>query len=44
MFVIVPEHMKILMTDPIGIRMVVGALVLQVLGTLIIRRLVDVEY
>lgn len=44
MFAIVPEHMKILVTDPLGVRMVVVALVLQVLGSLIIKRLVDVEY
>ncbi len=44
MFAIVPDHMKTLVTDPLGIRMVVGALVLQLLGTLIIKRLVNVEY
>jgi tight adherence protein B len=39
-----PAHMSLLWTDPTGIRMVVVALVLQVVGTLIIRKLVDVEY
>ena len=39
-----PTHMSLLWTDPTGIRMVVVALVLQVVGTLIIRKLVDVEY
>lgn len=39
-----PEHMKLLWTHPTGIRMVVVALILQVTGTLIIRKLVDVEY
>jgi tight adherence protein B len=39
-----PSHMSLLWTDPTGIRMVVVALVLQVVGTLIIRKLVDVEY
>jgi len=39
-----PEHMSLLWTHPTGIRMVVVALILQVVGTLIIRKLVDVEY
>jgi len=39
-----PEHMSLLWTDPTGIKMVVLALVLQVAGTLIIRKLVDIEY
>lgn len=44
MFVIAPEHMKTLMTDPLGVRMVVVALVLQIVGSLVIKRLVNVEY
>jgi tight adherence protein B len=39
-----PEHMSLLWTHETGIRMVVVALILQVVGTLIIRKLVDVEY
>lgn len=39
-----PDHMSLLWTHPTGIKMVVGALILQVIGTLIIRKLVDVEY
>jgi tight adherence protein B len=39
-----PSHMALLWTDPIGIKMTVVAIVLQVVGTLIIRKLVDVEY
>jgi tight adherence protein B len=39
-----PAHMSLLWTDPTGIRMVVVALILQVTGTLIIRKMVDVEY
>ncbi len=42
--VLSPEHMSLLWTDPTGIRMTVGAIVLQVVGTLIIRKLVEVEY
>ena len=36
--------MSLLWTHPTGIKMVVVALILQVIGTLIIRKLVDVEY
>jgi len=39
-----PEHMSLLWTHSTGIKMVVVALILQVIGTLIIRKLVDVEY
>jgi tight adherence protein B len=39
-----PQHMRLLWTHPTGIRMVVVALILQVVGTLVIRKLVDVEY
>jgi tight adherence protein B len=39
-----PQHMSVLWTDPTGIRMVTVAVILQVVGSLIIRKLVDVEY
>jgi tight adherence protein B len=39
-----PDHMSLLWTDPIGIKMVVVAIVLQVVGTLAIRKLVEIEY
>ena len=38
------DHMSVLWKDPTGVKMVVVALILQVMGTLIIRKLVDVEY
>jgi tight adherence protein B len=44
MFVIAPEHMNLLITDPLGVQMIVGALTLQIIGTLIIRKLVDIPY
>ena len=44
MFVIAPEHMKLLITDPLGVKMIVGALMLQMIGTLIIRKLVNIPY
>lgn len=39
-----PETIKPLFTDPLGVRMVIVAIVLQILGVLIIRKLVDIEY
>jgi tight adherence protein B len=44
MMVVAPNHMKMLISDPLGIQMIVGALTLQVIGTLIIRKLVDIPY
>lgn len=39
-----PDYMMELVNDPLGVKMVVAALVLQIAGMLIIRRLVDIEY
>ena len=36
--------MQLLTNDPLGVQMIVGALVLQVIGTLIIRKLVNIRY
>ena len=44
MMVTTPSHLKMLTSDPLGIQMIIGALVLQVIGTLIIRKLVDIPY
>jgi tight adherence protein B len=44
MFVVAPGHLKLLTNDPLGVQMIIGALVLQVMGTLIIRKLVNVRY
>ncbi|MGH9176577.1 MAG: type II secretion system F family protein [Vicinamibacterales bacterium] len=44
MFITTPEHMQMLINDPIGVQMIIGALVLQITGTLIIRKLVDIPY
>lgn len=44
LFVISPSSMKLLFEDPIGVRMIIGALVLQLIGTLVIRRIVNIEY
>lgn len=39
-----PDYIMELVNDPLGVKMVVGALLLQIAGMLIIRRLVDIEY
>lgn len=44
MFAISPQTYQLLFTDPLGVRMVLIALGLQLVGTLAIRKIVDVEY
>ena len=39
-----PTHLQILMHDPIGHEMIIAAVVMQVLGTIIIRKLCNIEY
>ena len=44
MFVTVPGHLDVMVEDPLGVRMIVGAVTLQIIGTLAIRKLVNIEY
>jgi tight adherence protein B len=44
LFVLSPEHIRLLIDDPLGVYMVSAGLFLQVVGVLIIRRIVDVEF
>lgn len=44
LFIVNPSHMMILVRDPLGVQMIVVAIILQVIGTLIIRKLVNIEY
>ena len=39
-----PKHMQTLFNDPLGVRIVLMAVVLQVIGTLLIRKIVHIEY
>ncbi len=39
-----PEHMNAFVSDPLGVRLIIVALVLQVIGTLAIRKIVNVEF
>jgi tight adherence protein B len=43
MLVIAPEHMGLLFKDPLGVRMIVGAGVLQVIGFIAMQRIVNIE-
>jgi len=42
--IINPGHMRVMISDPMGIQMLVVAAILQVAGALIIRKIVNVEY
>jgi tight adherence protein B len=44
MLAVSPENTKLLITDPIGINMVIAAVILQVTGGLIVKKLVAIEY
>jgi tight adherence protein B len=44
MFLIAPEHMGLLLFDPLGVQMLYAALFLQALGVVSIRRIVNIEY
>jgi tight adherence protein B len=43
-FVLSPSHLQTLLGDPLGIRMIETAIGMQLLGTLIIRKIVNIEY
>ena len=44
LFLLSPDHIRLLVDDPLGVYMLMTALVLQVIGVLVIRRIVDVEF
>ena len=44
LFQLSPESTSLLITDPLGQRMLVGAAVLQIVGGVIIKKIVNVEY
>ena len=43
LFVIAPAHISKLFTDPLGLQIVAGVAVLQVIGVVAIRRIVNSE-
>jgi tight adherence protein B len=44
LFAISPDQMRVLVDDPLGVYMVVAAIILEVVGVLAIRKIVNVEY
>jgi tight adherence protein B len=44
LFIISPSQLRLLIEDPLGVQMVIVGIVLQVIGILAIRRIVEVEY
>jgi Flp pilus assembly protein TadB len=43
MFILAPQHIGLLFSDPLGQRMIAAAAVLQVVGYLAMRRIVNIE-
>lgn len=39
-----PSQMQVLASDPLGIRFIIAGVVLQVLGIIIVRKIVDIQY
>ena len=37
------DYIQMLWTDPLGIKMSIGALILQVLGAVVIKKIVDIK-
>ena len=44
LFIISPDHIRLLVDDPLGVQMVLIGLTLQVIGVVAIRRILRVEY
>jgi tight adherence protein B len=42
--VLAPQHMRLLIDDPLGVKLLAGGVVLQIVGWLAINRIVKVEY
>ena len=41
--VIAPSHMSLMIEDPLGVQMIIGAMVLQIIGVIAIRRIINIE-
>jgi tight adherence protein B len=39
-----PQQMMILASDPLGVRLIIAGVVLQIVGVLIVRKIVDIQY
>ena len=38
-----PDYVAVLWTDPLGIKMAVGGLILQILGAIVIKKIVNIK-
>ena len=43
LILIAPAHMKLMIEDPLGVQMIIGAMVLQIIGVIAIRRIINIE-
>ena len=43
LMVIAPSHMSLMIEDPLGVQMVIAAMVLQIIGVIAIRRIINIE-
>src|ERR1044071_4461062 len=43
-FIISPESRELMFHDPLGQRLIIGAVVLQIIGTLIMRKIINIQY
>jgi tight adherence protein B len=44
LYIVAPSHMTTMFTDPFGQKLIAGAICLQIIGTLAIRRIVHIEF
>jgi tight adherence protein B len=44
MMSVAPDNAKLLISDPLGIKMIIAAIVLQITGGLIVKKMVNIEY
>jgi tight adherence protein B len=44
LFVLNPSHLTTMTGSPLGVNMIIAAIVMQIVGSLIIRKLVQIEY
>ena len=39
-----PSHMSVMFTDPLGVKMVIAGVAMQLVGMLLVRKIVDIQY
>jgi tight adherence protein B len=44
LYIVAPTHIMTMVNDPLGHKLIAGAVVLQIIGTIAIRRIVDIEF